>query len=408
MRYQVNLFVLISVVGLVSAGFTINAQGASGENAVSVPSIKVSESPAYPYDAEITGDDVYIRSGAGSSYYPCGKLNKGDKVKIVGSSGGVWSKIVPPSGSFSWISAQYVKPDTSDPTIGIVTGDDVRVYAGSDVIRPEASTYLQGKLSKNERVKLLGQELHDYYKIAVPSLPDAYLWVSTQYTKPITIQTPIVVPPAIKQTIPAKPETIGPEMTSSTADKNEIAPAAVVPAANEPAPLEKYYALQKEIEAEQTKPLNEQDYSAIKEGLQKLIDDKDAGKAARYAQAILARVNGFELAIEVGKAVNQQNKELQQSNEEIEKAYQQKISEIKNLGKYAAIGKLQNMLSLGSGTYRLVDDNDKNICIAIPSETASGKDFSSFIGKKVGLVGTIDNNQSLGAIVRFDQIVSIK
>ncbi len=107
-------------------------------------------------------------------------------------------------------------------------------------------------------------------------------------------------------------------------------------------------------------------------------------------------------------SVKQQNDELKESNEEIEKTYQQKISEIQNLGKYAAVGILRNMLSLGSGTYRLVDEKDKNICVAIPSEIASGKDYSSLVGKKVGLVGTIDNSQSLGALVRFNQIVSIK
>ena len=105
---------------------------------------------------------------------------------------GVWSKIQPPPGSFSWISSQYVKIDPTNQSIGIVTGDDVRVWAGSDRVRPEVSTSLQGKLSKGEKVKLLGEELNNYYKIAVPSLPDAYLWISTQYTKPIPAESPVV------------------------------------------------------------------------------------------------------------------------------------------------------------------------------------------------------------------------
>jgi SH3-like domain-containing protein len=58
-----------------------------------------------PYIAEITGNDVNIRSGPGTNYYRCGKLNKDDKVEVLSAQLG-WSRIVPPPGSFSWISMQ--------------------------------------------------------------------------------------------------------------------------------------------------------------------------------------------------------------------------------------------------------------------------------------------------------------
>ena len=91
--------------------------------------------PDFPYFAEITGNDVYIRSGPGTNYYRCGKLKKSDIVKIV-SAKNVWSRILPSQESFSWISKQYVTIDMDNPDMGIVTGDEVRVYAGSQYFEP--------------------------------------------------------------------------------------------------------------------------------------------------------------------------------------------------------------------------------------------------------------------------------
>ncbi len=69
--------------------------------------------PSYPYFAIVTGENVNIRSGPGTNYYSCGKINKSDKVKIV-SRQFMWARIVPPKGSFSWISKQYVTVDPSN------------------------------------------------------------------------------------------------------------------------------------------------------------------------------------------------------------------------------------------------------------------------------------------------------
>jgi hypothetical protein len=72
-------------------------------------------------------------------------------------------------------------------------------------------------------------------------------------------------------------------------------------------PLDKYYDIQKQIEAEHAKPMDQQDYTGIKEELDKIANDENAGKAARYAQAVMEQVKGYELAIEVGKTVKLQN-----------------------------------------------------------------------------------------------------
>jgi hypothetical protein len=401
MRYHAGILILISVAGLVCVGFTVYAGAAEEEPAMTMPQVTVSDSPTFPYDAEVTGDNVNVRCGPGSSYYRCMQLNKGDKVRIVSDQDGVWSQIQPPPGSFSWISVQYVEIDPADQTIGTVTGDDVRVYAGSDRISPLTATTLQGKLNKGEKVKLLGEQLDKYYKIAVPSLPNAYLWISTQYTKPIAPEAPginpIIGPVAEPSVQPSD---------SNTADSNAVVPVAEPP---EPTPLEKYRELQRQFDAERVKPLNEQDYSAIKEGLQEIIKDEDADKASRYAKVILSRIEGIELALQVDEVVKQQNEQLKQTTDKIDKAHARRLQEIQNLGRFAAVGKLENFLVLGTGNYKIVDDSNLTVCYAVPSDKASDKDLSALIGKKVGLVGTIEpHTQTSGALVRFDEVVNLE
>ena len=64
--------------------------------------------PASPYGADVTADDVYVRSGPGSNYYPTTKLHAGDRVLVVGEQFG-WLKIAPPPGSFSYVDMTLVE-----------------------------------------------------------------------------------------------------------------------------------------------------------------------------------------------------------------------------------------------------------------------------------------------------------
>lgn len=388
MRYHISLFTFIALMSLVTVGFSQDVATSTGDL-----SSNVTDASSFPYFAEITGNDVYIRSGAGTSFYHCGKLYKGDRVTVVGQKFGVWSQIVPPTGSFSWISKDYVRISPEDSSIGIVTGDNVRVYAGSDYVLPENSTSTQGKLNKTDRVKLLGEELNNFYKIAVPTLPDAYLWVSTQYTKPVS---PVVDtgPQNDEATPTMEPMVIEPNSTDSA-----------VPAETQTeTPLDKFYELQNQLEEERTKPTDQQDFTGIKEGLTEITNDESADKAKSYAEAILEQIEGYELAQEVGKAVILQNEQLEKTQERIEKAYENRKESVQDLGRFAVIGKLQNFLTYGPGHYLIVDESDNTICYAKPGNQFS-RDLSSFIDKKVGLVGTIEPHiQTAGAMVLFNEI----
>jgi uncharacterized protein YgiM (DUF1202 family) len=134
--------------------------------------------PQFPYVAEIIGTEVFVRSGPGTAYYHCGKLNAPQRVTVVGFTHNNWFQILPPPGSFSWISKTYVEIDKTNPKKGTVTGDAVRIWAGSDFVEPMRSSSLQTKLNKGAAVEIVGElEVEgDYYKITPPS--DAYLWIS--------------------------------------------------------------------------------------------------------------------------------------------------------------------------------------------------------------------------------------
>lgn len=385
MRFYVKLFVLVIVAALASVVLAQQTTTAPGES-------QEIESTSFPYTAEITGDDVYIRSGPGTNFYHCGKLNKGDRVKVVDKQFS-WSRIVPPAGSFSWISTDYVRISPDNPSVGTVTGDNVRVYAGSDFVKPLYSTTLQGKLSTGEKVKLLGEQMDEYYKIAPP--PFAYLWVSTNFTKPVP--KPVVVPAPVTPQAKIEP--------NEPADVNTPTEAVETP---EPpkTPLEKYRELKKQVEAERAKPPAEQDYTELKKELAEIVNDKEAGNAARYAQFVLGQIEGYELALAVTKEVQLQNQQLENVQAKIDKAKETRLAAVKNMGKFAVIGEFQTYQTYGPGNYRIVDDEGKMVCYALPTGPAAQLDLNSYIGQKVGLVGTIEPHlPTKKALVRFTEII---
>lgn len=386
MRAYINFFILIIPAVLLSVGFAQETAASAGDvNEVSIPS--------FPYVGEITGNNIYIRSGPGTNYYTCGKLDKADRVKVV-SRKTVWSRIVPPAGSFSWISKRYVNIDPADSSTGIVTGDAVRIYAGSNYRQPIYSDRLQGKLDKGDKVRLMGEEKDDYYKVAPPSF--AYLWVSTQYIKPLGPIGEVVL-----------------TIESKAGPMTDIPAVVPVNSSVEAEKLKEYYALEKQIEAERARPIAQQNYADIKKALVKIAGSKEAGKAVRYSEFAIKQIERFELALRVAKAVRLQDAQLQQIKEGIQKARAARLAQVPDLGRFAVIGQFQISNIYGPEAelkrYRIIDAAGKTICYALPSGLASKMSLGKFVGRKVGLVGTIEPHlQTSGALVRFAEITELK
>jgi SH3-like domain-containing protein len=404
MHAQVKYFILIMIVGFASVGFVVGAAAPP----VKKPAVTASV-PSFPYATEIIADNVPIRSGPGTNYYICGKLKKGDKVTVVGSRFS-WSRIVPPSGSFSWISMRHVSIDPDDSSVGIVTSDDIRVYAGAEGKEPIHSEILQLKLNRSDEVRFVGKPKGDYYKIAPPT--GAYLWVSTKDTKPVSkVEVkeikPTVVPPPPKTDVNTATKTvIKPDIKT---DANSIIPKTI---AGEKENLKAYYALEKLIEAERAKPIDKQNYAKIKEALAVIAGNKDAGKAARYCDFALKRIKGFELALVVGKEIQLQNEELQKTKKVIDKARDTRLAMVTNLVRFAIIGKLQTSNIYGPEAkikyYRIMDSTDKTVCYAVPTGPALKKDLSELVDSKVGLVGKImPHPKTSGVLVQFTDIAEL-
>ena len=390
---RVPVWLLVFVLVSPLAGWAQDPNGSSAGPVLLPNEARARSAAPESYVAEVLGNDVFIRSGAGTNFYQCGKLYTGDRVQVIKTQQG-WSAIVPPPGCFSWISMQYVSINLQNPTMGIVTGDNVGVYTGSDFVEPMHSTSKQVVLSRGQTVKLLGEEKDDYYKIAPPQ--GAYLWVSSRYLQSVN-KTPS--PLAVDVNMPRPRAT-----AKRPKDPNAALDASLTG-------LDLYYALSEKIKAERNKPIGEQNYAEIKKKLAELVADKDGGRAARYAEFTLKQVERYELAGKVAKEAEQQNKELKKITTKINEARKEKLEQIDDHSKFAIMGKLETSSVYAGPTkrYRMLDDTGKTICYVTPAGPIANADLSKYIGHKVGLVGTIEPHPDTSrVIIPFTEVVLLE
>ncbi|MBN2563274.1 MAG: hypothetical protein JXQ75_20330 [Phycisphaerae bacterium] len=128
----------------------------------------------FPWEGEVSGMNVYVRSGPGANYYATTKLNAGDRVLVLAEKFG-WYQIVPPPKSFSYIDMSMVERQAGAKT-GKVAQDRVYVRAGSHLAPRKTSTQIV--LNAGAQVEILG-EMDGFYKIVPPR--GAGLYISKQY-----------------------------------------------------------------------------------------------------------------------------------------------------------------------------------------------------------------------------------
>lgn len=387
----------------------------------------------YPFLAKATGNDVYVRSGKGTAYYHCGKVNLDDTVTVVEEIFG-WAKVIPPAGSYSWIHKDYVDVEKGVPAIGVLNEDNVRVWAGSDYIEPMRSSSMQTKLSKGQKVELLPDQpgTGDYYKIKPPA--DAYLWISSEFLKyagPVQAPKPAVVSPPLLVTdptaLPPSRETEAPKFTNldpnavvqpplpdtKTEKKPTEVPAIIKSGPENSETLKQCSALSAKIDEESKKPLNEQNYTDIRKTLETIQANPTDEKAVTYAQILLERIQRYELAISVVNTLKEQDAALAKTKEQIEKAYQAKLEKLpKESGFiYSGVLKVSHVYTQKSGQkrYLIQGSGGKILCYVTASSQEIAGQLESLVGTKVGVQGTVvSSQQSLVALVSATAVQSLQ
>ena len=397
------------------------------------------EQADYPLVAEAVTDDVFVRSGRGPGYYHCGTLDTGDRVTVVEETGG-WAKILPRPEHYSWIHKNHVRLNPDDPAVGTVTSDNVRVWAGSDYIEPIRSFSIQARLNAGEVVELFDPaqpETGDYYKIKVPS--GGFLWVSSENLRyvgpfepepepepePVDVEQPrrtleerlgvdADTPPtpaarAEQQEEAAEPSP-DPEEPDEEPDEPDTEPEPAAPS-TETVYLQRCHELIEKINAELQKPMDEQDYSAFKDELAAMLEDPEAGKAKLYAQNLLNRIEGFELALGVTDTLRQQNERLERLRAQIESAHQSRLHQIpdpQQVPLFTGTVRPSFVYSgrAGQQRYLLTDENGRIACYLVPGNMQIENRLKELVNTRIGIRGDIISDpQALVTVVSVTSIV---
>lgn len=349
----------------------------------------------------VTGNNVYVRSGFSTNYYPVTKLNRGDKVRVLGEEFG-WLSIVPPAGTHSLVEKTYV--DVIDDKTGVLNDDGVWIRAGSNL---DPRRYArQVKLNKGAKVQLIGEtEDGAFYKIVPPA--GVNVWIKADFVDRSGLTERVESPqaPVIE---PVEPGTL--KLTEDLPKLGEgvvAVPSQEKPTTTRPAlspsegiglkPGEKssiqINAIEAEIASENTKPLAMRDYSGAIEKLRSLAEQSSDEVGQLYATArleqletqmdLIASVSQLEtMRIEATARSSGYSKERQ--------ALLARIAEARGYQDIVARGEIKvSQVYDGSGSrqkrWRLVDPANGKTVAYIEVAKDSPIDPVQYYGKYVGI-----------------------
>lgn len=352
-----------------------------------VAGTSASANPDTVFTGEITGNDVYVRSGPSANYYPVTKLNAGAEVSVVDAVEG-WYAIVPPEGCFSLIHKKFV--DIGDePSAGVVNGNAVRVRAGS-AMRPDLYAK-QLKLNRGAEVTVLGPHNDDYLRIAPPE--GVRLYVSKQYVAPSTgsatkqADEPVATPPSKAATLdpnPAGNESDGQAARTSVANTE--------PPKQETSYRDEIEELDAALAAEMREPLLHRDYSSLIARYGVLAEQNDDEYARVYAKSRIIQLDEASDGLSaVHELRNLGAKLKRERTAKLIERQQWRMRDRRISAGYDAIGNLKPSMIWTSPTgpkrYRLVGDEKPTPrtlgYVEIPPN--SDLDINQFLGRRVGV-----------------------
>lgn len=383
-----------------SAAFSFTVLGfhpasVRAEDIASAPEV---ENSKYQFLGTINTKDVYVRSGPAESYYPTVKLDKGAQVTVVGIRFD-WLKVLPPEGSFCYVSKVWVDR-RGDGSKGRVTKPDLNVRAGSLLVK--SKTTVQTKLNEGDDVEILGEE-DEYFKIKPPA--GTFVYVNKQFVDPGKALNAPNAPEIVRAAAPAYSGGNTQVADGSTTRPADSTAAVAVPApATQPANAEaeaEFDQLEADYLAAAKLPLDQQNLAALVDGYTKL-------SAGGLIPDSMRRMTEYRLRVLQPRLENQKTlAALAKANEEAAKraeAMKAEQAEIEariagnRVLVYTAVGTLRTsslQVGVGGTLYRLTDPANGRTVIYIRSndDKLVGM-IGQFIGVKGDVVGdaTIQGN----------------
>lgn len=269
--------------------------------------IAQSEAPAAPGlgVGTVTANDVYVRSGDSLNHYTISKLKSGDQVTVV-SERGEWYEIVPPEGTFSLVSGDFV--DTTDNQTGVINGDNVRVRAGS--LLNENKYTVQNLLTKGTPVTILGRNPDGFVRIKPP--PGATVWINRSFVS-LSGATAAATKPAETTDVTPKATTEGattvPPAVQASAARSAEKLAAPMPAAANTALRRQIEEIDVAARTELAKPIEQRRFEPIAKRYEPIASQSDDSFAQQYAKTRLEQVNhlaDLTKAVDRMRAVDQE------------------------------------------------------------------------------------------------------
>lgn len=137
--------VKVKISGIYGEWYEVTVNGKYGYMHKSIISVGTTNSVPTPNEkmdavGSVTGDDVRMRSGPGTSYSTIGYYNTGTQVKITGKTGNWYAVTV--NGTKGYMSADYVKiktADNSDSKLGNQIVATAKQYLGTPYVYGGAS-----------------------------------------------------------------------------------------------------------------------------------------------------------------------------------------------------------------------------------------------------------------------------
>ncbi|HEY2584326.1 MAG TPA: SH3 domain-containing protein [Tepidisphaeraceae bacterium] len=364
------------------------------------------------FQGEVNANSVFIRSRGSEDAYPTMKLNKGDKITVVGIRG-QWLKIEPPEGSFAYVAKSYVELH-GDGTVGRVTHDTL-AHVGSQINAMAAVA--MANVHEGDSLQIVGQ-WNEYFKVKPPA--GSYLFINKQFVDPVkTVQPAEAVAkdkpektdsnPGPSDTAPPAPEhpvviternpSTQPAGGSAVAEASPAAPATTQPAQFDP--VVEYGKLEQQFLALNGKPIGEQPLPELLAGYQKVLASDELPSSMRsIAEFRVATLTSRNEAREKFLALQENQKKMAAQRQALAAERQEIEDRIKknDVQVYAAVGTLRpSSLQVGTGMlYRLTDPaTGRTVCYVRTSDSKYGP----FLGQFIGVRGTVSNDPQLKSIV---------